>query len=543
MPRDRKYSFRQLRASGWLLALCCACVPICRKQAPAGVTHGFAYIQKDEKTASANAGSAGEISAYKIQTARAVFQALVDARGDLRLQRPALALTRSESFAAWMDPDNITVWLEEKTYDLCTGFGPDSLNALAAILAHELIHYYEKHEGRGSAEEEDADHLGGFLALSAGFNTAGIIPELLSRIYRQYDLPDHLDGYPGLAERINLAKSAADKSADLYEVFEIALYLVAFQRHEEAALCFGTVLKRFQSREIYNNAGVNLVLKALSHVPDRDRRNPLELDPETRIPRAKPLSVSYDARKDPDRERAFIREQLLNEAIRLFDQASALDRNYAPALLNKAVAYDLTGQQRRAQFWAQEALLPAQDQQGYQTASDAGILLNDLQAAADNRPDPVVPPGNGLPDQPPKSFREQIEGIDLDKRFSGLQADQVVGIGQEPASGSNAALAVKYYTGSKLMVLSQQSGSLPGGSAILIHLTRENYGGQTATGLRIGDPVGKITPIYGMPDRRINLTNGALLIYQSAGLVFRTAPGDLIKGWAIVLIEKAASRA
>ena len=110
-------------------------------------------------------------------------------------------------------------------------------------------------------------------------------------------------------------------------------------------------------------------------------------------------------------------------------------------------------------------------------------------------------------------------------------------------SSSNAALAVKYYTGSKLMVLSQQSGSLPGGSAILIHLTRENYGGQTATGLRIGDPVGKITPIYGMPDRRINLTNGALLIYQSAGLVFRTAPGDLIKGWAIVLIEKAASRA
>lgn len=45
-----------------------------------------------------------------------------------------------------MDPDKIQIGLEEKAYDICISFGADSLNALAALLGHELVHYFEKHD-------------------------------------------------------------------------------------------------------------------------------------------------------------------------------------------------------------------------------------------------------------------------------------------------------------------------------------------------------------------------------------------------------------
>ena len=110
----------------------------------------------------------------------------------------ALVLNKKDGYIASFNPDKIQVVLDEKAYDICVSFGKDSLNALAALLAHELIHYYEKHDwsrhfamnnenletarqlermGDGLKQETEADNLGGFMAFSVGYNTYGIMPE------------------------------------------------------------------------------------------------------------------------------------------------------------------------------------------------------------------------------------------------------------------------------------------------------------------------------------------------------------------------------
>ena len=90
----------------------------------------------------------GKVSSYKKNTAQKVFDDLLRARADFRMQTPTLVVSKKEGHIAAFDPDRIQVVLDEKAYDLCATFGKDSLNAIAALLGHELIHYYEKHDWR-----------------------------------------------------------------------------------------------------------------------------------------------------------------------------------------------------------------------------------------------------------------------------------------------------------------------------------------------------------------------------------------------------------
>ena len=163
----------------------------------------------------------GKVSSYKKSTAQKVFDDLLRARADFRMQTPTLVVSKKEGHIAAFDPDRIQVVLDEKAYDLCATFGKDSLNAIAALLGHELIHYYEKHDWRrhfarenenletarrlenmeeGLKLETQADCLGGFMAFSVGYNTYGIMPELLKKAYKAYDLPENLPGL-GLSGR------------------------------------------------------------------------------------------------------------------------------------------------------------------------------------------------------------------------------------------------------------------------------------------------------------------------------------------------------
>src|SRR5690349_3723993 len=101
----------------------------------------FAFIQQE-----AGSNNNGQVTAWKYTVANKVFGELLRARGDFRMQAPTLVMNKRERYVAWMDPDQVQIGLEEKAYDICATFGKDSLNALAALLAHELTHYYEKHD-------------------------------------------------------------------------------------------------------------------------------------------------------------------------------------------------------------------------------------------------------------------------------------------------------------------------------------------------------------------------------------------------------------
>ncbi|HRF37556.1 MAG TPA: hypothetical protein PK198_02115, partial [Saprospiraceae bacterium] len=110
-----------------------------------------------------------------------------------------------------------------------------------------------------------ADYMGGVLAFSAGYDVYGVMPRLLEQIYRSYGLPDTLKGYPSLPERVAVSQDAMRRLLDLQTVFETARYLSILENYESAAQYHRYILQDFQSREIYNNAGVNLALAALPY--------------------------------------------------------------------------------------------------------------------------------------------------------------------------------------------------------------------------------------------------------------------------------------
>jgi len=127
---------------------------------------------------------------HKYQVTHKVLMNLIKAKGDRRMPIPTLRISNSERYVAYAKPKDAIICLEEKAYDICTGFGKDSLNAIAALLAHELTHYYEKHNWTSHfiqdhkdlplseklkgfdekiKQETQADYLGGFLAYTAGY--------------------------------------------------------------------------------------------------------------------------------------------------------------------------------------------------------------------------------------------------------------------------------------------------------------------------------------------------------------------------------------
>jgi hypothetical protein len=111
-----------------------------------------------------------------------IYEKLVNAKGDRRMPVPQLNLRSEEAYVASMDYRLNEISLEKKAYEVANKYGDA---AIAFLLAHELIHYYEKHGWRSQyadavsdletgkilenlndrvVNEVQADVLGGFLA-------------------------------------------------------------------------------------------------------------------------------------------------------------------------------------------------------------------------------------------------------------------------------------------------------------------------------------------------------------------------------------------
>ena len=85
----------------------------------------------------------------KFQVTHAVFTRLTHAINNLT--HPGLELIARDSvknriIARYQPSGQPLVQLDEEAYDLCTSLGADSLNALAALLGHELAHHYRNHD-------------------------------------------------------------------------------------------------------------------------------------------------------------------------------------------------------------------------------------------------------------------------------------------------------------------------------------------------------------------------------------------------------------
>ncbi|MBK7870359.1 MAG: hypothetical protein IPJ74_06550 [Saprospiraceae bacterium] len=284
-----------------------------------------------------------------------VFQRLIDARGDFGLPRPQLKFVSDTTELARISGQ--TIFLGAKAYQVCRSFGADSLNALAALLSHELIHYYAGHSWEHEfsrafanmdlskeikdgwlADEVQADLWGGLLAFSAGYNVQKILPEFFPKLYENYGRDESLPGYPKLQERILLAQKSAEKLEVLLGFFETANCMVALGLYEDAIAYYQMILREgYRAREVYNNIGVYYTLSALQLFKKGQMPYglPLELDVKARI--------GESLRTNEDKATQEKRAQLLQDAIAYFEQARSLDPEYSTALINQGCAYILLG--------------------------------------------------------------------------------------------------------------------------------------------------------------------------------------------------------
>lgn len=502
-----------------------------------------------------------ETPAFK--KAQKVYQRLVETRGDYRYPVPTFNMTRKMSRVASIDYTGPEIFLEEKAFLVCDSFGAQSEAAIAFLLGHELTHYYEKHAWRGSFADENrdltiakqlesiysdllksagseaqralllrfdtlahqfqgveresqADYLGGFLSYAAGYGIFERSGELIGRLYRAYGLKPNMPGYVTREERQAMSNRSAERMKSLVDVFEMANLLTATGRYEEALQYYRFVLLEYQSREVYNNVGAVAMLHALKLFQKEEwkYRLPVQLDLEAA------------ASKGPDDVAK--RNKLLLQAIQHFDAAISLDPDYAPAYLNKACAYTLLGDTVRAQYYAAVETRDAAARGKYaKIAVDAEIVLGVLQALEgkkakaverltailprdpsglaeynllimNDKPLPAAPeaPGGFFPD-------EEIDGVQAaallypEEDRKPMQIDADLSFHQNGTQGKNSRLLFS---------------SRAGGNTLFL-LTRPNYPGKTARGMKLGDNRKAIVAKYGPPPRSIATPTGEIMAY------------------------------
>ncbi len=348
----------------------------------------FRYMAKSSTASEEDLMQKGE--AY--EKVAEIYDKLVAARGDRRFDPPTLYVSPAEGNIAFFSEDGMSIAIEQKAFDYCKSLGEDKFeSALASLLAHELMHFYEKHLWSTSFASEysdlevgmtinkiqdrviyetQADYLGGFLAYSAGYDIFADLPTFIGGVYKEYwgDKVQEMEGYPSLDDRKALAGRSVKKLNEFVELFEMANIMTAIGRYDDARAFYRHILGEYQSSTIYNNLGIVTILEAIGHFEKKDNqlyRMPLELD----------LRFSIGGRGFGGEEKW---RALVKEAIRYFDYAIGMDETYAPAYLNKACGYFLLKDFGKAKFYAgTEAIGKANAQKDIftKTIVDADILL------------------------------------------------------------------------------------------------------------------------------------------------------------------------
>lgn len=288
-----------------------------------------------------------------------VFDNLIEAKGVKSILPPKLVVSNTESVAAWAQPANQIIGIEKKALDICRTMGSDSLNAMAGLLAHELIHYYENHDWHnhfvhnyselaaqsenesGKKMEMEADDMGGLLAHMAGYNALNVMPTLLRKVYKEYnlDVNDNLS-YPNLENRVKMAELSRQNLSSLIPLYEFANYLMVINEIDLAAQYLEFIVSKsgFVSREIQNNLGVLYAIAAYNQRPNQNLQYnfPFQIDLDTRLGTKGIDNKSFDVLSD--------------KAIQYFEAAQSLDKSYEPAYVNLACMYILKNDNFEAEY-------------------------------------------------------------------------------------------------------------------------------------------------------------------------------------------------
>ncbi len=493
------------------------------------------------------------------ETALEIYQNLAAARGDKRLPIPPFKMVDNVQNVAFLEGDGNSIGLEKKAYEICMSFGEKKgKSAIAALLGHELTHFYEKHQWRsGFAEafkdlkvgeklseknglsklayETQADYLGGFLAYSAGYPVFDQMPALYDKLYKEYPLPEVMNGYPDLEERKELVSRSTELLKQLIDVFEMANLMVVLTKYEEARAFYKHNLTNYQSSEIYNNLGVLSIMEALNFFSETELpyRIPVELD------------LEFSASKFGAAESNEKRRKLLEEAIIYLQSATTMDKQYAPAYQNLACAYFLLEDYDRARFYAAvEARQKANSSEAFKkTALDADILLaliaerqgnkaEGLKILEDIKAESGTAAFNflrmsGQPTEdtlPNEAFDDEtIDGISayddlpvfVDNHYDSGQKQELYGV---RGIDFIAFRGVGGLEKSTVYFCKPPRGE--GLRKTTIHITDEGYTGTTRHQFKVGTDREAIVQKYGKPNSTRDTPTGEIVIYEYTLFIF-----------------------
>lgn len=498
------------------------------------------------------------VTNYKYAVAKKVFDRLVQAKGNYKMPVPTLVMNTGVKHMAWMNPVTREIGIEERAYDVCRQFAADSIHVLAAMLAHELIHYYEKHDlqrhfaaARPGVQAEsleqsiimetESDFLGGVLALSAGFDVFSQADSFLAIAYSAYDFPPDLEGYPNLAARQKNSTAIADSLAGMASVLDMGRWLTYLGEYQMAQIHYDYILNIYQGYELLSNAGVNAALAALE-LGNRELQRfawPLEVDATNRL-------SALTSRNSGSEE--ILRRQWIQKADRWLQSAQLLAPEDATTYLNRACLYALQEAWFDAAYQAQKALFLSKSPRSIANAQIVqGILValqGDstkaeslfLQAQAGN---PVLArlnlsqlhtPGKNkalvgmAPVGPPEQIGDLFLGDFMDNpRFQSLKTvTRGTYCGFQPLSDSD--LLIHYEEDSQ--------------DYVLVQVTRPDYTGKTKKGIQLGATAEEIQNQYGPPPRSVSVAGGLMLIYPNHQLLFQLDLGGHLTRWAVFRISE-----
>jgi hypothetical protein len=290
--------------------------------------------------------------------AQNVFNNITNSVGNNFPSPPKLNFVTSESKVAYITNGN--VFLEIKALDLLCK-QPNKEDALAYVLSHELAHHYLNHSwmknigftftsdlknqlnkdvksiNNRKIEETQADLFGGFFSQISGYNSLPIAEEVLKSLYKNYNLPEMIEGYPSLTDRENIVKNNLEELNKLSIIFKIGNLMVATEEYSNALKCYEHILsKNFTSREIYNNLGATYLKIAINFDDELSKYTFPILFEETTRATAKEITRGFEELSELETRDTIM--HYLNLADDSFRRSSLLDNKFKKPKANLLIS-------------------------------------------------------------------------------------------------------------------------------------------------------------------------------------------------------------
>ena len=529
--------------------------------------------------------SYSQFAGYKYEVSKKIFDAIVSAYGSNR-NAPVFEIRQKnypgkKQILIYYPGTQPKIIMDEDVYDLCIGIGSDSLNALAALLGHELAHHYEKHnwcssfafllddkselkqklskiaKETKSANEEEADDYGGFYGYVAGFSTYDVTAKLLDKIYAYYKLPNSIKGYPTKEERKQIAATSLKKLEQYKAVFDAGEVMFCLKEYGISSTCFEYLADKFPSREMFGNAGLVKVLSAMDFIDEKTMpfALPLEIDAGTRLKQGAVRGSGFSIE-----EKEKQKKKLLEDAINYFNKAINIDPTYSNSFINKGCTYVLLNNSDMAIGIANEIITNKSNYTSYDLSkaySLRGIaqsVKNDKEKAQGDfelAQKLSLISRNSYNLAVIKELNKGVFDVVVDfvasyfdeEKTSEYGKEKAINpalekIGSESASQSNTKgaidITIPLEKGVQISFVphdTYKTVKIKGEKAYSILIAEDRYNGKTSQGIGKGENAKKIKLQYGEPTYSIAEQKGEYLVYRKARIVFLLDRNDRLVKW------------